>query len=181
MEMDNQKIRNVSGIILGVILACFGVYFFSDFQYRGQTLKDNIFPLLGSGDFNTFWDGFYQLLGSGLLADWFGEFSSENIAASSFFSIFLGETIWPAVLTWFFTGFLVSVIVQGFRRGYVMTTIVLGMVVLLWVIGGLFAGADMEGILIQNVTTTLSEIFTAVVFATLGATLGGLTSGPSVT
>ena len=118
MEIDNQKIRNVVAIILGIFMACFGVYFFSDFLYRGQTLQDNIFPLLGAGDFNTFWDGFYQLLGSGLLADWFGEFSAENIAASSVFSIFLGETIWPAVLTWFITGFLIGVIVQGFRRGY---------------------------------------------------------------
>ena len=179
MEIDKQKMRISIAILLGIILACFGVFIFSDFQYRGQTLEDHIFPLLFSGDFNIFWDGFYQLVGSGLLADWFGEFTSDNIATSSFFTIFFGETIWPAVLTWFFTGFLICVIVHGNRRGYTITATVLGIIMLLWIIGGLFAGADMKAILFHHVTTTLSELFTVIVFSALGATIGNLASGPS--
>ena len=179
MAIAKKKIRIVIAILGGILIAIFGVFLFSDFQYRGQTLKDNIFPLF-SGDFNTFWDGLYQLIGSGFLADWFGEFSAQNIAASSIFTIFLGETIWPAVLTWFFTGFFISVTVHGFRRGIGMTAIVLAIVLLLWIIAGLFAGADMEAILIQNVTTTLSELFTAVVFSMVGATFGSLISGSNV-
>ncbi len=179
MEIAKRKIRIVVAIIGGIMIAIFGVFLFSDFQYRGQTLKDNIFPLF-SGDFNTFWDGFYQLVGSGLLADWFGEFSAEKIALSSVFTIFFGETIWPAVLTWFFMGFFIGATIHGYRRGYAMNAIVLGIIVLLWVIGGLFAGADMEAILIQHITTTLSEIFTAVVFSMLGTSFGNLASGHAI-
>jgi len=180
MQIKKNHIRIVFAFLSGFIFACFGVFLFSDFQYRALSLQNNVFPLISGGTFNSFMQGVWTLLGSGFMADWFTEFSAVNIANSSIGSIFWGETIWPALCTWFMAGFFIGVIVKGFKRGLTLSLIILLSVFFLWVITGIFAGADITAIFITHITNTLSELFTVLIAIIPGGILGGLVSGPYV-
>ncbi len=178
IKFKRNVFRIVSSFIVGFILACFGVFFFSDFQYRGLSLGNDVSPLISGGTFNKFMQGIWTLLGSGFLADWFVEFSANNIANSSVGAIFFGETIWPALVTWFMAGFLIGVIVKGVKRGLILSLIIFIAVFFLWLITGIFAGADITAIFITNITNTLSELFTVLISLIPGGIIGGLISGP---
>ena len=178
MAIKKNHIRIVSSFFVGIFFACFGVFFFSDFQYRALTITNNVSPLISGGSFNSFMQGIWVLLGSGFMADWFLEFSAVNIAASSFGAILFGETIWPALVTWFMAGFFIGVIVKGLKRGLVISLIIFLSIFFLWLITGIFAGADITAIFITNILNTLSEIFTVLISLIPGAIVGGLLSGP---
>jgi len=178
MQIKKNSLRIVLSFIVGFILACFGVFFFSDFQYRGLTLGNDVSLLLSEGTFNKFMQGISTLLSSGFLADWFREFSSINIANSSISAIFFGETIWPALVTWFIVGFSIGVIVKGFKRGLILSLIIFLAVFFSYIITGIFAGTDITAIFITNITNTLGHLFTALISLIPGGIVGGLISGP---
>ena len=179
MEIKKNHLRIVSSFIVGFIFACFGVFFFSDFQYRALTLGNNVFPLISGGTFTSFMQGIWVLIGSGFMADWFVEFSAANIANSSVSAIFFGETIWPALVTWFMAGFFIGAIVKGFKRGLIVSLIFFLSVFFLWLITGIFAGVDIAPIFITNILNTLSEFFTVLIALIPGGIIGGLVSGPN--
>lgn len=178
MEIKKNHLRIVSSFIVGFIFACFGVFFFSDFQYRGLTIRNNIFSSISAGSFPSFMYGIWVLLGSGFMADWFVEFSADNVANSSVSAIFFGETIWPALVTWFIAGFLIGVIIKGFKRGLIASLILFLSVFFLWLITGIFSGADIAAIFIANILNTLSKLFTVLIALIPGGLIGGLISGP---
>ena len=174
MQVKKNHIQIVLSVIVGLFFACFGVFLFSNFQYRGLTIKDNVYPSISGGTFNSFMYGIWFLLGSGFMADWFLEFSAANIANSSISAILFGETILPAFLTWFTAGFSIGVIVKGFKRGLSVSMVIFLSVFFLWLITGIFAGADITAIFITNITNTLSEIFTVLISLIPGSIIGGL-------
>ncbi|QEE15982.2 hypothetical protein DSAG12_01810 [Promethearchaeum syntrophicum] len=174
MQVKKNHIQIVLSVIIGLIFACFGVFLFSNFQYRGLTIKDNVYPSISAGNFNSFMYGIWVLLGSGFMADWFLEFSAANIANSSIGAILFGDTILPAILTWFTVGFSISIIVKGFKRGLIVSLIIFLSVFFLWLITGIFAGADITAIFITNILNTLSEIFTILISLIPGSVIGGL-------
>lgn len=178
IKIKKNHIRIVSSFLVGFIFACFGVFFFSDFQYRGLSLGYIESSFLSGGTFTEFMAGISTLLSSGLLADWFSEFSSVNIANSSINAIFFGETIWPALVTWFMAGFSIGVIVKGFKRGLILSLIIFLAVFFLYIITGIFAGTDITAIFITNITNTLGQLFTALLALIPGGIIGGLISGP---
>ncbi len=178
MDIKKNHIRIVSSFIVGFVFACFGVFFFSDFQYRGLTLGTNVSGVISGGNFTDFMQGISVLLGSGFKADWFVEFSAANISNSSVTAIFWGETIWPALVTWFMAGFFIGVIAKGFKRGLIFSLIIFLVVFFLWIITGIFAGMDITGVFITNITNTLSQIFTVLISLIPGGLIGGLISGP---
>jgi len=174
MQVKKNHIEIVSSVIVGLFFACFGVFLFSNFQYRGLTIKDNVFPSIFGGTFTSFMYGIWVLLGSGFMADWFLEFSTANIGNSSVSAILIGETILPALLTWFIAGFSIGIIVKGFKRGLFLSLIIFLSVFFLWLITGIFAGADITAIFITNITNTLSEMFTVLISLIPGSIIGGL-------
>jgi hypothetical protein len=174
MQIKKNTLRIVLSFIVGFIFACFGVFFFSDFQYRGLTIANNVSPLISGGSFNTFMRGIRVLLGSGFMADFFLEFS----ASSSIGAIFFGETIWPALVTWFMAGFFIGVIVKGVKRGLIISLIIFLSVFFLWIITGILSQADITAIFITNITNTLGVLFTVLISLIPGAIIGGLLSGP---
>ena len=178
MQIKKNSLRIVLSFIVGFILACFGVFFFSDFQYRALTITNNVSPLISGGTFNSFMQGIWVLLGSGFMADFFLEFSAANIAASSFSAIFFGETIWPALVTWFMAGFFIGVIVKGVKRGLIISLIIFLSVFFLWIITGILSQEDITAIFITNITNTLGVLFTVFISLIPGAIIGGLLSGP---
>ena len=172
MKFNKQHFQITIGVVLGFLMAIFGVYIFSNFQYRGQNFSDDIISLITMHGLNNFWDGLYQLLGSGFLADWFFEFSASNIAASSVLAIFFGETIWPAILTWLSSGLIIGVTLKRFRKTLIWSSITFGILFVLWIITGLLAGADIAAIFTSNIVHTLGELFTAILFLLFGAIIG---------
>ncbi len=180
MHIREKFVRRTFTVLIGLFIAWFGVFIFSDFLYRGNSLQDSIFPLIGSGSFNGFWNGIYQLCSSGFACDWFSEFSSSNLQLYSFGGILFGETVWAAVLTWFTTGFLVGIIIKGFKKGLIWSAILLGLVVFFWLLTAILAQVDISTILMANILNTLGELFTVVIFILPGGILGGLLSGPEV-
>ena len=174
MQVKKNHIQIVLSVIVGLIFACFGVFIFSNFQYRGLTIKDNVSPSLSGGNFTSFMYGIWVLLGSGFMADWFLEFSAANIANSSIGAILLGETILPALITWFTVGFSIGIIVKGFKRGLIVSLIIFLSVFFLWLITGIFAGADITAIFITNIFNTLSQIFTVLISLIPGSLIAGL-------
>ena len=171
MKFNKQHFQITIGVVLGFLMAIFGVYIFSNFQYRGQNFSDDIISLITMHGLNNFWDGLYQLLGSGFLADWFFEFSASNIAASSVLAIFFGETIWPAILTWLSSGLIIGVTLKRFRKTLIWSSITFGILFVLWIITGLLAGADIAAIFTSNIVHTLGELFTAILFLLFGLLL----------
>ena len=169
--MAPSKIRMIIGIILGFLFAIFGVFIFNGFEYRGLSLTDHIFVLLGATD--TFWSGIYQLIGSGLMVDWFSEFSLANIAQYSFGGILFGATVWPVILTWVMSGFIVGIMLEGWKRGLFGALIVFVGVFLLWFVFGMFAGADLATLFQYNLLITLGELFTTIICLLPGGLIGG--------
>ena len=179
MQIQQKHIRVILAIIFSLFISLFGVFIFSDFIYRGLTIGDDIGPLIQSGVFNTFFQGLYFLIGSGFQANWFHEFSSENIQLLTFSGVLFGETIWPAILTWFTAGLIGGILVKGVKRGLFYSLILFGSIFLLWLITGMFAGEDFNSMFMTNIVNTLGELFTVFVFLNLGGLLGGLISGPA--
>lgn len=179
MQFQQKHVRVLSAILFSLFFSLFGVFIFSDFLYRGISIGDDVVPLLQSGSFNTFFKGLYILFGSGFQADWFGEFSPENIQNSTLGLILFGETIWPAIITWMTVGFVSGTIIKGVKRGLIFSLIWFGSIFILWAIIGMFAGADFSSMFLTNFGSTMSSLFTIFIFLVFGGVIGGLISGPA--
>ncbi|UYP47948.1 hypothetical protein NEF87_004233 [Candidatus Lokiarchaeum ossiferum] len=179
MQFQQKYVRVLGAVLFALFFSLFGVFIFSDFIYRGISIGGDIVPLLQSGSFNTFFQGLYMLFGSGFQADWFGEFSQNNIQESSLGFILFGETIWPAILTWFTVGILSGTIIKGVKRGLIFSLIWFASIFIIWAIIGMFAGADFSSMFIRNLGNTMGSLFTIFIFLIFGGVLGGLISGPA--
>ena len=105
-------------------------------------------------------------------------FSSEQIGLYGFFGILLGDTIWPVICTWIFTGFVVGTMAKGIGRGLKASLFVFGLMVLLWVVFGVFAGMDLTSVFINNTLQTVSELGFVLIILVLSGIIGGWVSGP---
>ncbi len=179
MQLQQKHVRVILAVICGIFISLFGVFIFSDFLYRGISIGDDVVPLLKTGSLTQFFQGLYVLIGSGFQANWFQEFSTANIQDQTFGGVLFGETIWPAILTWLFAGMISGVLIKGVKRGIIFSLILFGSLFLLWLITGMFAGADFNSMFLTNTVNTLGELFTVFIFLNVGGVLGGLISGPA--
>ncbi|MHA1673064.1 MAG: hypothetical protein ACTSYI_05500 [Promethearchaeota archaeon] len=175
MPINNTKFRYFLAFLFGFIIAIFGVFVFSDFQYRGLRLEDDIFPSFVSGSFGVVWAGIYQLVGSGFSANLFAEFSLSNIQNMTLTGVIFGETLWPAILTWFTTGFVMGVLIKGGKRGFTGAFILFIGILVIYFIAAMFAGSNIAG---GSILTTLGELLTGLICICLSGLLGGFLSGP---
>ena len=175
MPINNIKIRYFFAFLFGFLIAIFGVFIFSDFQYRGLRLGDDIFPDIVSGSFNVFWAGIYQLVGSGFSANLFSEFSLSNIQNMTFWAILFGETVWPAIVAWFTAGFVVGVIIKGGKHGFYGALLLYIGICVIYFVATVFAGSNIAG---NNILITLGEMLTGFICICLSGLFGGLMSGP---
>ncbi len=175
MPINNTKFRYVIAFLFGFIIAVLGVFVFSDFQYRGIRLEDDIFPSFVSGTFNVVWAGIYQLVGSGFSANLFTEFSLSNIQNMTLAGVIFGETLWPAILTWFSAGFVMGVIIKGGKRGFTGAFILFIGICVIYFVAAVFAGSNIAG---SNILITLGELLTGLICICLSGLFGGFLSGP---
>jgi hypothetical protein len=169
--MSVGKFRTIFGVLIGFFFAFFGVFLFNGFVYRGISFSQHLLPLMQVQD--TFWSGIYQLFGSGLMVDFFSEFSVANIQAKGLGTILFGAAVWPALLSWFMAGFFLGVFVCGAKRSVLRALAIFLLVILLWIVFGMFAETDLTSIFQHNLLITLGEFFTALIMLLPGAALGG--------
>ncbi len=86
--MQFKKLRIPVAMICGLFLILFGVFLFSDFIYQGQTLKNNIFPLLNS--VNNFANGIYELFIFSFTVNFFQSFAGVTSNPSAVYAIITG-------------------------------------------------------------------------------------------
>ena len=128
--MNEQKVRIGIALLCGILLTTFGVFLFSNFRYRNLDLSLNVFELMLSGDFRDFANGIYTLFNYGILTNMFALFS-EEIQTLGFFGVIFGEKLWPVIVTWFSTGFVVGCIVKGLKYSFIINAIVFVIIFLL--------------------------------------------------
>jgi hypothetical protein len=174
MPLMNLKIRYFLAFLVGFIFAIFGVFIFSDFLFRGMRLEDEIFPSIISGDFNTFWAGIYQLVGSGFSADLFSLFSIANIQTSSFFGILFSETVWATILTWWTVGFFMGVVIKGVKQSLLSALILFAGLGVIYFVAAMFAGANVAG---SNILITLGQLTMGLVCIIPASIIGGILGG----
>ena len=133
IQITQKQIRYTLAIIISIFFVINGVYIFSNFRYQGLTLKNDIFPIMFEGNFNSFWSGFFQLISSGLKANIFSLFSKNQLAESSFFGIVLGNIMWPVICAWFTTGFISGIILKSPKKGTIFSLIIYAATIVLWI------------------------------------------------
>ncbi len=153
--------RLIIGIIVGIILSFFTVFFFNMMViinqielYAGNDLT-RIASLLVGANFNfdmiSFFTGSPSILG--------------------FFA--------PEILAWIFIGYITGTIAKGLKRGIIASALVVVIVLLIWIILSIFSEVDLMALFQgAQLTETLGGIFSAIVGGLIGGSVGGLVSGP---
>ncbi len=177
--MNNKKIRIACAIVLGILIGSFGVFIFSDFQYRGKSLTGFIFDFFRHKEFQSIAEGFYELLGSGLKANVFSLFSGENLATQSWINVLFGETLFPVILTWLTVGILIGSIMKGIKYSYIINGIIFGTILILFFISGIFSGANIASMFSAEFGANMGSIATAMGLLSVGALFGGIIGGPN--
>ena len=153
--------RLIIGIIVGIILSFFTVFFFNMMViinqielHAGNDLIRIVSLLVGANfdfDMISFFTGSPSILG--------------------FFA--------PELLAWIFIGYITGSIAKGLRRGTIASSLVVIVVLLFWIILSIISGEDLfqlfQG---AQLTETLGGIISAIVGVLIGGSVGGLVSGP---
>jgi len=153
--------RLIFGIIVGIILSFFTVYFFNMMSiinnielYAGADLIRAIALLTGS---NFDFDIITYVLES-------------PPSILGFFA--------PEILAWIFIAYISGTIAKGLKRGFISGIVVVVLVLLIWVVSSIFAGVDLMDLFTVQLIETLGGIISAILGATIGGLIGGLISGP---
>ena len=153
--------RLIFGIIIGIILSFFSVFFFNMTgvitqikQYVGSDTIKAASLLVGANfDFDMI------------------SFFTSNPTILGFFA--------PELLAWIFLGFLGGTIAKGAKRGVVAGLLIVVIDVLLWIIFSIISGEDLMALFQDTqLSETLGGIISAILGAFIGGGLGGLISGP---
>ena len=152
--------RFIFGIIVGIILSFFTVFFFNMMSiinniklYAGDSLIRTITLLTGANfDFD--------------MISFF--YSSPSIIG--FFA--------PEVLAWIFIGYVGGTIAKGIKRGIITGILIVVLVLLIWIVSGIFSGVDLMALFQDQLIETLGGIISGFVGALLGGLIGGAISGP---
>ncbi len=153
--------RLIFGIIIGVVLSFFTVFFFNMMNildqiklYAENDLLRTLALLVGS---NFDFDMISFFLGSPSL---FGFFA-------------------PEILAWIFIGYVSGSIAKGLRRGIISSLLVCVIVLLIWIILSIVSGEDLMALFQgTQLTETLGGMISAFLGALCGGLIGGLVSGP---
>ncbi|MFX1301781.1 MAG: hypothetical protein ACFE9X_00325 [Promethearchaeota archaeon] len=154
--------RLVIGIIFGVLLSFFSVFFFNmtdilaqiDLYAGGDVLK--IAALLVGANFD------------------FDMISFIYPGPPSVLGFFA-----PEILAWIFIGFISGTIAKGLRRGVIVSSLVVVIVLLIWIILSIISGEDLMALFQgTQLIETLGGIISAFIGVLIGGLVGGLVSGP---
>ena len=153
--------RLVIGIIVGIALSFFTVFFFNMMSilnqiksYAGTSIIRTTALLIGA---NFDFDMISFLIGTPSLLGFFA----------------------PEILAWIFISYISGSIAKGLRRGIIASILVVVIVLLIWIILSIISGEDLMALFQgTQLTETLGGIISAVLGAFIGGLIGGLVSGP---
>jgi len=153
--------RLIIGIIVGIILSFFTIFFFNMMviinqieSYAGNDLI-RIASLLVGANFN------FDMI----------SFFTETPSILGFFA--------PEILAWLFISYITGTLAKGLRRGIISSLLVVIVVLLIWIILSIISGEDLMALFQGNqLTVTLGGIISAFLGAFTGGLIGGLVSGP---
>ncbi|UCC20735.1 MAG: hypothetical protein JSV62_05470 [Promethearchaeota archaeon] len=156
--------RLVIGIIVGVIFSFFSAFFFNmgvilnqiELHAGGDVLKIAALLVGANFDFNMI----------SFIID-----PLQSPAVLGFFA--------PEILAWIFIGFISGTIAKGLKRGVIVSSLVVVIVLLLWIILSIISGEDLMTLFQgTQLFETLGGILSAFVGVLIGGSIGGLLSGP---
>ncbi len=154
--------RLIIGIIVGIVLSFFTVFFFNMMviieQINLYVDDDELFRI------------FALLVGANFDFDMISFFTG-NPTVFGFFA--------PELLAWIFMGYITGTIAKGLKRGVIASTLVVVIVLLMWILLNIASGEDLMSLFQgTQLTETLGGIFSAFIGVLIGGSVGGLVSGP---
>lgn len=153
--------RLIIGILVGIILSFFTVFFFNM-----MVILDQIKLLSGTN---------LTKIASLLIG---ANFDFDMISFFSGSPYILGFFA-PEILAWIFIGYITGTIAKGLKRGTIASVLVVIVVLLMWIILSIISGQDLMALFQgTQLTETLGGIISALVGVLLGGSVGGLVSGP---
>ena len=153
--------RLVFGIIVGIILSFFTVFFFN--------MTDIINQIKLYAESNTI-KAAALLVGANFNFDMIS-FFTDTPTVLGFFA--------PELLAWIFIGLISGTISKGLRRGIIAGLLVVVIALLIWILLSIISGEDLMALFQGNqLIETLGGIFSAILGALIGGSFGGLVSGP---
>jgi hypothetical protein len=153
--------RLVIGIIIGIILSFFTIFFFNMTEIINQ-----IDQYVGS---NT-------IKAAALLVG--ANFNFDLISFITGTPTFLGFFA-PELLAWVFMGFISGAIAKGLKRGIIASLLVVVIVILIWIILSIISGEDLMALFQgTQLFETLGGILSGFIGAFIGGLFGGSVSGP---
>ena len=163
--------RKIVGFLFTMFLSIFGVYFYSQMNYQGVTLKFIFEVQFAEGQI---YEGLYSLWASGFACDWWYFFSFENIGTEGLANILANPVVLPAILSWFTAGFMGGVFMRKPRFGFYMSMGYYSFWVIFLVIFMILAGADLTQMFTIGFYTTTGKLMTGLIWINIGGVLGGL-------
>ncbi len=153
--------RLTIGIVIGLILSFISVSLFDQWE----TLKTAIVL----GQYNIF-------QGFGILAETNFEFNIIGFFISGPYS--LAGFFQPAFLSCLFLGFFTGIIVKGIKRGFISSTLVIIITLLMWIMFAIFSGQDLMSFFTgPQLVETIGGILGALLAGISGGVLGGFLGG----
>ena len=171
--MQHRKITTFFGLLIGLTLAIFGVFFFNfaDFlSYDGRALND-LFTEVGQ---NTI-VGLYEFSWIGFRFNLFNLFTVLPLHTDK--GLYIVEAFLPVFLCWFISGMVIGLLVIGAKRGLLFSFIVISFMVILWLCFAVISGANITVVFIGNLYETGGGILTSLISVLLGGSIGGAISG----
>ena len=153
--------RLIIGIIVGIILSFFTVFFFNM-----MSIINNIELYAGDSLIRTI----TMLTGANFDFDMISFFVEDPPSIIGFFA--------PEILAWLFIGYIGGTIVKGLKRGIITGIIVVVLVLLIWIVSSIFSGVDLMALFQAQLIETLGGIISALVGSFMGGSIGGFISGP---
>jgi hypothetical protein len=148
------------GIIVGIVLSFFTVFFFNM-----TGILNNIKLFVGESFTRTI----ALLIGANFDFDMISFFSGSP----SFVGFFA-----PEILAWLFIGYISGSIAKGTKRGLISGLIVVVFVLLIWIVSSIFSGVDLMALFQEQLIETLGGIISGFAGALMGGLIGGAISGP---
>jgi len=156
--------RLIIGIIVGILLSFFTVFFFnmtviiSQIQLYAGTDIIRIASLLVGANFD------FNMI----------SFLINPLQPPSILGFFA-----PEILAWIFIGYFTGSIAKGLRRGTIASSLVVIVVLLIWIILSIFSQVDLMALFQgAQLIETLGGIISAFLGVLIGGIAGGLISGP---
>ncbi|MFX1410697.1 MAG: hypothetical protein ACFFA6_10110 [Promethearchaeota archaeon] len=153
--------RLVIGIIVGITLSFFTVFFFNM-----TDIIEQIKLYVGSDTIQAA----ALIIGANFNFDMI-TFFTDTPTVLGFFA--------PELLAWIFIAFISGAISKGLKRGIITGLLIVVVDLLIWILLSIISGEDLMALFQGNqLIETLGGIFSAILGAFIGGLLGGLVSGP---